>query len=337
MRITYPLAILALASLLFAGCQTLQTPDWAKSWLPESKPKLVESKYSRPARIAVLWSPAMLNNPGNKPTRGFGGRIYFYDAKDTAVPVEGQLVVYAYNNSSPHSDGKTPDRKYAFTPEQFTQHFSPTELGASYSVWIPWDEVGNAQQEISLVPIFTASNGQLIVGQPSKTLLPGPTTENAPIQYDRRTVSVAEMVPRPYPGSNGVQQASYLVPPTPGVVQPPRNPQELTLKLPTSMMQQLANADPVALPKPNDTATMLTALNNSPHATASSPGAVAPPWSPSNQPSARYVRPTPPAPSSPGPPPVAGRLPSRPSPGGLPAGPPSSLPQAPQTGFPAAW
>ena len=66
-----------------------------------------------------------------------------------------------------------PDRKFAFTPEQFTSHFSPTELGASYSVWIPWDEVGSEQLDISLVPIFTATSGQLIVGQSSKVLLPG--------------------------------------------------------------------------------------------------------------------------------------------------------------------
>src|SRR5688572_3315097 len=164
----YTLAIVLLASA--AGCQSL-TPKWPTSWFgDEEKPKIEESKYPRPARMAVIWSPGMLNSPGRKPTRGFGGRIYFYDGQNKPVPVEGQLVVYGYNDSKVGGESKTPDRKFAFTPEQFTAHFAPTELGASYSVWIPWDEVGNPQIDVSLVPIFTAASGQLVVGQASKVV-----------------------------------------------------------------------------------------------------------------------------------------------------------------------
>jgi hypothetical protein len=35
------------------------------------------------------------------------------------------LVVYAYHNDVPKPDSKVPDRKFAFTPEQFTYHYSP--------------------------------------------------------------------------------------------------------------------------------------------------------------------------------------------------------------------
>ena len=44
------------------------------------------------------------------------------------ISVEGQLVVFAYNNDKPNPDSKVPDRKFAFTPEQFTQHYTPSEL-----------------------------------------------------------------------------------------------------------------------------------------------------------------------------------------------------------------
>src|SRR4029453_16552070 len=99
------ITILSLGTLCSSGCKSFTPPNWAKSWytVEEPKPKLVESKYAKPVRMAVIWSPALLNKSGKKPTRGFGGRIYFYDAANKAVPVEGQLVVYGYDDSKIHT------------------------------------------------------------------------------------------------------------------------------------------------------------------------------------------------------------------------------------------
>jgi len=328
MRLNQTFLALAIAGLLATtGCQSFKAPEWTKAWSGDDKPKVVESKYAKPTRLVVIWSPAVLNNVGAKPTRGFGGRIYFYDARNNAVPVEGQLVVYGYDNTKQIGDSKTPDRKYAFTPEQFTQHFSPTELGASYSVWIPWDDVGNDQVEISLVPIFTATSGQLVVGEASKSLLPGPRTESAPLEYNQQTLSVADMVRRPYPGQQGVMQASYLAPPTASNLPPAPASTDLTLKLPNSLIEQLQQAAPAPLPQRMPTAENISAALNaresSAGATGQRPVEVARPLSPSNQPSARFVRPALPAPSSPGSPPVAGRLPWQQFPAGRPSGPAS--------------
>jgi hypothetical protein len=139
----------------------------------EKVPKIDEGKYQVPVKMAVLWSPAMYTAAGKKPTRGFGGRIYFYNAKNETVPVQGQLVVYCFDDTKKNNDHKQPDRRVAFTPEQFTAHHSTTQLGASYSVWVPWDVIGNAQAEITLLPIFTAATGQVLVGPQSLGLLPG--------------------------------------------------------------------------------------------------------------------------------------------------------------------
>ncbi len=168
--------LLALSVGLTSGCAG-PTKNWSKSmpWADKTS-QISESKYQAPAKLVALWSPAMYNTPGKPATRGFGGRIYFYNAKNEPVPVEGQLVVYCYDDTDKTSDHKQADRRVAFTPEQFSSHFSPTELGASYSVWVPWDAVGNPQAEISLVPIFTAASGQVVVGQQSLGLLPGPET-----------------------------------------------------------------------------------------------------------------------------------------------------------------
>src|SRR5437762_754820 len=152
-----PFFALLIFLITSCGCQTFK-PDWSKLWWGSSSPKVQESKYPTPVKMAAIWSPAVFSQTGQLSVRGLGGRLYFYDAKNRPVPVEGQLVVYAYDDSQPENTSKPPTRKFAFTPEQFTQHYSPTELGASYSVWIPWDPVGQPQVDVSLAPIFTASS-----------------------------------------------------------------------------------------------------------------------------------------------------------------------------------
>ena len=70
-----------------------------------------------------------------------------------------------------------PDKKFVFTPEQFAQHYEKSSLGHSYAVWVPWDAAGGPQKEVSLIARFTPKNGQLVVGDPSRHVLPGPAPE----------------------------------------------------------------------------------------------------------------------------------------------------------------
>lgn len=127
--------------------------------------------YPNPVKMAATWTPDTLVKPGHTPTRGFGGRLYFYDERTRPVPVEGSLIVHGFDDTG--SGGPTV-RKFQFTPEQFTRHFSESDLGASYSVWIPWDAVGGFQRRISLVASFQTAEGKLVQGQPATVLLPGP-------------------------------------------------------------------------------------------------------------------------------------------------------------------
>lgn len=216
-RLTTTVLFLAVLALMASGCQTVKPANWTSNWFGLNPPKVKESKYGPPARIAIMWSPAVLNQAGQVPTRGFGGRVYFYDAKNNPVAVEGQLVVYAYNNDKPQMDSRVPDKKFAYTPEQFTQHFSPTELGASYSIWIPWDAMGGTQADVSLVPIFTAASGALVMGQSSRNLLPGPASQNgAPNSIDPTQPPVnirqSSVTGDPTRRDFGVQPVSYQQP-----------------------------------------------------------------------------------------------------------------------------
>jgi hypothetical protein len=333
---------------LLSGCQSL-APTWPTSWFGgEEKPEIQESKYPRPARMAVIWSPGMLNSPGKKPTRGFGGRVYFYDGQNKAVPAEGQLVVYGYNDSKPGGDSKTPDRKFAFTPEQFTAHFNPTELGASYSIWIPWDEIGNPQIDVSLVPIFTAASGQLVVGQASKVVLPGPETPTNQTTIERFVLPPPMFGPA-IPGAavqggatQYVQQASYIDPqPGPAPQLPPQQIQETSIRLSGTLAERLANAPPQEIRERRENPAVAQTIN--PNPTVNAPAMPGPPAASqqmflANRPrSARSEPPARPVPSSPSPQPTRGRLPTPPYPATPPFGPPSAPPASPQTASPAAW
>src|SRR5436190_21582839 len=93
------LLFLSLVMVWAGGCAGMtKNLSQAMPW-GEKTPKIDEGKYQAPVKMAVLWSPAMYTAAGKKPTRGFGGRVYFYNAKNETIPVQGQLVVYCFDDT----------------------------------------------------------------------------------------------------------------------------------------------------------------------------------------------------------------------------------------------
>lgn len=151
-----------------AGSGPKGISDWSMPWSKKDKPP---KPYPNPVKMAVTWTPDTLSQAGRTPTRGFGGRLFFFDEKIRPVPVEGDLTVQAIAENPDGSIGEV--KRYHFTAEQFTQHFSQSDLGASYSIWIPWDAVGGDQMKISLVPSFRTAAGNLVQGEQALVGLPG--------------------------------------------------------------------------------------------------------------------------------------------------------------------
>lgn len=169
------LAIIAALMIPTVGCVG-SGPKFASDWkAPWSKKDKKPEPYPNPAKMAVTWTPDTLVQSGRTPTRGFGGRLFFYDEKIRAVPVEGELTVHAFAENPDGSVGEV--KRYHFTSEQFTQHFSQSDLGASYSIWIPWDAVGGDQMRVSLVPSFRSAKGNLVQGETALVGLPGKRRE----------------------------------------------------------------------------------------------------------------------------------------------------------------
>lgn len=170
------LLLTACCVLTVGGCASMPTAETFKLSNPFSKKKEVPEPYPNPVKLGTTWTSDTLTAPGKTPTRGFGGRVFFYNEKSQTVPVDGQLLVVAYEESL--MPGVPPRvRRFGFTREQFTKHYSQSDFGASYSFWIPWDADGQPQQRVTLVPSFTTAEGNVIQGQPTSVLLPGPDGE----------------------------------------------------------------------------------------------------------------------------------------------------------------
>jgi hypothetical protein len=121
-----------------------------------------------------VWTDAVQQQAGQAPTRGFGGRLMFYEGKgDKPVKVDGTLVVYAFDETGRDPNNAKPDRKFVFPPEQIPSHYSKSQIGHSYSVWVPWDKVGGLRKEITLIVRFLPKEGAPVVGELVRQVLPG--------------------------------------------------------------------------------------------------------------------------------------------------------------------
>jgi|GEM_PF-1073577 hypothetical protein len=166
--------LLMFVATCFVGCNKAALRKTIDSLpLPDESAEEEESEFQTPIKMVVTWSDTVLQRAGSPPTRGFGGRIYFYNDNSQAISVEGDLVVYAFDDSNMQSPERKAERKFVFTAEQFTKHYSKTDLGASYSVWLPFGPLGAEQREVSLLPVFRTKTEKVVLGAQTKNILPG--------------------------------------------------------------------------------------------------------------------------------------------------------------------
>ena len=158
-----------------------------------------------PTKVVAVWTDTVLTRVGRPSQRGFGGRLMFYNSADDApVKVDGTLIVYAFDEEGRKSADFKPDRKYVFTREQFPAHYSKSKIGHSYSVWVPWDEVGGPMRQISLIVRFTPVAGSVVVSEQARQMLPG-----IPPQEEGPAPSQARQAPLRPVGHSAVRPVSY--------------------------------------------------------------------------------------------------------------------------------
>ncbi len=166
--------LMALASI--TGCQSVHWSegDWEKKNLfnmPLKKEKTPE--FQTPDHIVVIWKQSTFRGDNGQKSKGFGGRIYFYNDKNEAVKADGELTIFGFDDSFEGAERQSADCKFVFKQEDFQKHFSVTDLGPSYSVWVPWNEDNEDSLRISLMPIFKTVEGKLVQGEQSVNVLTG--------------------------------------------------------------------------------------------------------------------------------------------------------------------
>ena len=187
-----------------AGCTQLElNPDHPKfPWQNDDEPKV-------PARMTEVWTDAVLQQQGKPGVRGFGGRILFFTAaNDEPVRVDGTLTVFVFDEVNQNPRNPVPERKFVFRREDLAKHYSKSELGHSYSVWLPWDEVGGPQRRLSLVTRFEPADGPVVLAKPSPHILPGQVDEPRQAIVQQKTLPARGPVRvggdarphRPWPG-----------------------------------------------------------------------------------------------------------------------------------------
>jgi len=197
----WTVVVCGLLVLSLTGCSTLTSGKDAKRNKKDSSWSFFKKKeYQLPQSMNVTWTYDIFTKEGKPPTRGFGGRLYFYNERSQAIPVDGELTVFGFDDTDRSHDGSSmelADKKFRFTAEQFTTHFSESQLGASYSIWIPWDAAPGTRKKIMLIPTFKTSDGRVIRGNAATVLLPGVIPE-----INEQPVIQAS-------AGTGVQQASF--------------------------------------------------------------------------------------------------------------------------------
>ena len=131
-----------------------------------------------PDRMVATWTDTTLSTAGQSAKRGFGGKLMFFKrSSEDPVRVEGNLVVYAFDETDRPDHETHPTRRYIFPMEEFVRHESDSTLGPAYSFWLPWDEVGGQQRHISLIAKFEPKDGAVVIGEQTRHLLPGLTID----------------------------------------------------------------------------------------------------------------------------------------------------------------
>ncbi|MEM9409768.1 MAG: hypothetical protein AAGA30_01565 [Planctomycetota bacterium] len=129
-----------------------------------------------PANMATIWKEDVAGTTG-KAVRGFTGRVYFYDSNRELVKVDGELTVYGYDDSL-QQQTNVPQHEYRYTREQLSQQYSPSEIGHSYVIWIPWEDYGGYRKSVTLIPMFRTSTGRIVQGSMNRLSLTGKKPED---------------------------------------------------------------------------------------------------------------------------------------------------------------
>lgn len=221
--------VLGLTLCTLMGCQSLNGGKGLGA-------KEDETEYGTPAKVVAIWTNSVFNEQGKPPVRGLGGRIYFYDGQHKPIQVDGKLAVFLYDDTDEGDRTRQEATKVVhFSPAELAANFTPTDFGASYSFWVPWDEVGGTRTQLSVIPVFSSNRGQMLVGKEARHLLPG----SAPTQLAAEGAGADANITTAGFSEDGSSTSKIAQTSAEGL---PTRPKSTTIKLPPSMQRRLRSS-----------------------------------------------------------------------------------------------
>ncbi len=170
MRYLYAITLLVWT---VGGCASWNLTNPIAFWDAPPKPQV-------PTRMIEFWSEEVLTTPGMPSVRGFAGRVMFYNDKQSEpIAVDGTFTVFAFEDTDRNNSYTAPEKKFVYLPDQLPKYYSKSELGRSYSLWIPWDEVGGPERKLCLISRFEPRKGPPVV--------PGRATNCCPARHPSRS------------------------------------------------------------------------------------------------------------------------------------------------------
>ncbi|MFV0445803.1 MAG: hypothetical protein ACK5Q5_19675 [Planctomycetaceae bacterium] len=171
---TRSLMLLTIAALS-CGCTQLSLFAWGAAG------RLVEAGPRNPvAEVVCLWEPAEGNDPNGLPCRGFAGQVLFFTpGSPQAAKVEGDICIYVFDDHGSESERSKPLQQFTFDAGSWNALMRPSDLGASYQLFVPYTRPGQWQADCSLSVRYTpAGGGSPVYSKMGPVSLPGRTRQS---------------------------------------------------------------------------------------------------------------------------------------------------------------
>ena len=181
------LAWLGLTVLLTAGCSTVPLLSLHKYHKADDRHPVSE--------IMCVWEPAEGRGLDNQPCRGFGGQILFF-AQGYQEPViaTGDVRVYVFDEQGVNGDASKPQHQFDFPAAAWNSFLAPSNLGATYQIFIPYTRKGQHGASCTLRVRFTPEGGLSTYSKMATVQLgdPGPDLDStSKADQDRHIITAA--------------------------------------------------------------------------------------------------------------------------------------------------
>src|SRR5579863_4518261 len=165
-RRLYPIVTVS-AILALAGCAMPNVFKLSKDDVPKAGPR------NPVIRILGMWEPAEGMLKG-KSTRGFSSNIMFFSQNsDLAAEVEGDVVIYVFDDQGTAEDQAIPFAEYRIEAAVLSNHMGRGPLGATYAIFVPYTRPGIHEAKCALRLRFTPKGGQPVYSGMMNVVLPG--------------------------------------------------------------------------------------------------------------------------------------------------------------------